>query len=187
MTISRLPSSSSPIESRVTTTGPWPEPMLAPSHDMLGRQVRHLVRLVDDLLDVSRITRGKITLRTERIDLVDVAGRALETARPLAAERRQRLEAALPDRPLIAIGDPVRLAQVVGNLLANAIKYTGDGGRIELAVDWAGDGGDGPGQAVVRVTDTGVGIDADVLPNANPSRATATRPPSGTSSSRPLL
>jgi CheY-like chemotaxis protein len=140
------------------------EPLLAPSLDVLGRQVGHLVRLVDDLLDVSRITRGKITLRTERIDLADVVGRALETARPLAAERRHRLESMLPDRPLIAVGDPVRLAQVVGNLLANAVKYTGDGGRIELAVDWTGEEGDGPGQAVIRVTDSGVGIDADMLP-----------------------
>jgi CheY-like chemotaxis protein len=140
------------------------EPLLAPSLDVLGRQVDHLVRLVDDLLDVSRITRGKITLRTERIDLADVVGRALETARPLAAQRQQSLEATLPDRPLIAVGDPVRLAQVVGNLLANAVKYTDDGGRIELAVDWTGDAGDEPGHAVVRVTDTGVGIDADMLP-----------------------
>ena len=122
------------------------EPLLAPSLDVLGRQVGHLVRLVDDLLDVSRITRGKITLRTERIDLADVVGRALETARPLAAQRQQSLEATLPDRPLIAVGDPVRLAQVVGNLLANAVKYTDDGGRIELAVDWTGDAGDEPGQ-----------------------------------------
>jgi len=138
------------------------DPGVGPSLDVLRRQVGHLIRLIDDLLDVSRITSGKIALRTERVDLVDVIGRALETARPLAAERRQRLETTLPAGPLTLVGDPVRLVQVVGNLLANAIKYTSEGGRIALAVE-CDDGGAGE-QAVVRVTDTGIGIAAEMLP-----------------------
>jgi signal transduction histidine kinase/ActR/RegA family two-component response regulator len=138
------------------------DPGVGPSLDVLGRQVGHLIRLIDDLLDVSRITSGKITLRTERVDLVDVVGRALETVRPLAAERRQRLETTLPAGPLTLVGDPVRLAQVVGNLLTNAIKYTGEGGRVELAVEC--DAGGGSERAVVRVTDTGIGIAAEMLP-----------------------
>jgi signal transduction histidine kinase/DNA-binding response OmpR family regulator len=152
------------------------DPGVGPSLDVLGRQVGHLIRLIDDLLDVSRITRGKITLRPERVDLVDVVARALETARPLAAERGQRLETALPDCPLLLDGDPVRLAQVAVNLLANAVKYTEEGGRIELAVGWT-EGSDGREQAILRVTDTGIGIADEMLPTVFDLFAQADHPP----------
>jgi PAS domain S-box-containing protein len=125
--------------------------------EMIERQVEHMVRLVDDLLDVSRITRGKIELRRERVDLAAVAVRAVEGSRPLIDARRHRLEMRLPDGPLPVDGDPMRLAQVVWNLLNNAAKYTPEGGRIALTVEAAG------GEAVVRVRDTGMGIPADML------------------------
>ena len=88
----------------------------------------------------------------------------LETARPLANERGQRLEVALPAFPLLLVGDPVRLIQVIGNLLMNAIKYTAEGGRIELEVGWTQGNGGADDRAVVRVTDTGIGIAPEMLP-----------------------
>jgi PAS domain S-box-containing protein len=125
--------------------------------DLIERQVEHMVRLVDDLLDVSRITRGKIELRRERADLAAVVVRAVEGSRPLIDARRHALDLRLPDDPLPVDGDPVRLAQVVWNLLNNAAKYTPEGGRIGVAVEREG------GEAVVRVRDTGMGIPADML------------------------
>jgi PAS domain S-box-containing protein len=125
---------------------------------MMGRQTDHLTRLVDDLLDVSRVMRGKIELRPERVDVGAVAGRAVETAQPLLDARRHRLTVTVPDQPVWVRADPVRLAQVVSNLLTNAAKYTGPDGEIGLAVE------ESDGQAVVRVRDTGIGIAPDVLP-----------------------
>jgi signal transduction histidine kinase len=133
---------------------------LVPAQDVLARQVGHLTRLIDDLLDVSRITRGRITLRPERVELADVVHRALETIRPLAADRRQQLVVTLPQEPLAVEGDPVRLAQVVGNLLSNAIKYTGEAGRIELTLGRS----EHSRSAVIRVQDSGVGIVPEMLP-----------------------
>ena len=101
---------------------------------MIDRQVQHLVRLVDDLLDVSRITRGKIRLQTEAVDLAAVVERAVETSRPLIDARGHELTVALPPEPVRVRGDPVRLAQVLANLLNNAAKYTEEGGRIWLTV-----------------------------------------------------
>jgi PAS domain S-box-containing protein len=124
---------------------------------MMGRQVEHLVRLVDDLLDIARIMQGKIDLRRDRTDLAGVVARAVETARPGIDGRNHALAVDLPPGPVWVDGDEVRLTQVVANLLNNAAKYTDPGGRVGVAL--AADGG----EAVVRVTDSGVGIPADKI------------------------
>jgi signal transduction histidine kinase len=125
--------------------------------DMMDRQVQHLVRLVDDLLDISRITRGKINLQTEPVDMASVVARAVETCRPLIDQRRHRLTVTTPPAPLRVQGDAVRLSQVVSNLLHNAAKYTEEGGRIALEAAREEE------HAVIRVRDTGMGIPAEML------------------------
>lgn len=125
---------------------------------MMERQLAHLVHLVDDLLDVSRVTSGRITLHRERFDLREAVSAAIETCRPAIACARHAFAARLPETPVFVDGDATRLAQVVTNLLTNACKYTPDGGRIELAVTTQDD------TAVIRVEDDGVGIPADMLP-----------------------
>jgi CheY-like chemotaxis protein/two-component sensor histidine kinase len=124
---------------------------------IIERQVKHLVGLVDDLLDVSRITRGRIELRKEPIELAEVVARAVELASPLLEQQRHELHVAVP-RGLVVDGDPVRLAQVVANLLTNAAKYTEAGGQVTVEAE----GRDT--HAVVRVRDTGIGIDETILP-----------------------
>lgn len=126
--------------------------------DIADRQVRHLVRLVDDLLEVSRITRGKLELRKERIDLGRVFLSAVETSRPLIEEAGHELTLRLPDEPLFLHADPVRLAQVIANLLNNAAKYTDPGGRICLTARREGE------EAVVQVQDSGIGLSPEMLP-----------------------
>jgi signal transduction histidine kinase len=127
---------------------------------VIDRQVCHMVRMVDDLLDISRINRGKIRLRRETVDLADIIAQAVEASRPDVASRRHDLTVVLPPDPPRVDGDPTRLAQVVTNLLNNAAKYTEPGGRIRLAVETDG----GPfGDAVIRVRDTGIGIPPDML------------------------
>jgi PAS domain S-box-containing protein len=125
---------------------------------VIGRQVQHLSRLVDDLLDVSRITRGKIELRRERVTLADVVAKAVEQTSPLFDERRHRLTVDVP--PELAVhGDPTRLAQVVSNLMTNAAKYTPHDGLIEViarAVD---------GRIRLTVRDNGIGIPPSILPH----------------------
>ncbi len=133
------------------------ETMVDQSLDMMERQLHHLVRLVDDLLDVSRVMRGKINLHTERIDLARVVAYGVETAQPLIDSKQQRLSIDLPKTPIVLAVDPVRLAQVVGNLLTNAAKYTGPGGRIELSASREVD------EAILRVRDTGIGIEPEML------------------------
>jgi PAS domain S-box-containing protein len=133
-------------------------PTVTRALDMMDRQLHHLTRLVDDLLDVSRVMRGKIDLRPEPVDLAAIATRAVETAQPLIDARRHTLTVVGPEQPLRVQADPVRLTEVVSNLLTNAAKYTEPGGAIRLAVT------DGDGQAEIRVSDTGVGIAPDVLP-----------------------
>jgi CheY-like chemotaxis protein len=128
------------------------------SLDIAERQVKHLVRLVDDLLDVSRITRGKITLRRDPVLLGDVVDRALELSRPLVESRRHALRVSLPAETLRIDGDAVRLTQVFANLLDNAAKYTPASGTIWLTAERAGD------EVVVRVRDTGVGLGSDLVP-----------------------
>src|SRR5262249_25256146 len=120
--------------------------------DMAERQVHHLTRLVDDLLDVSRILRGKIRLRREPGGLRAVGDQEGEEARPAIDAQGHERTVALPAGPLRLEADPVRLAQVVANLLLNAAKYTEPGGRIELSAEAAG------GEVVLRVRDTGIGI-----------------------------
>ena len=117
-----------------------------------------MTRLVDDLLDVSRISQGKIHLQRELVDLADVVVRAVESSRPLIEARKHRLDVSLPVQAAEVEGDLVRLVQVVSNLLNNSAKYTEAGGRIALAVEADGD------QAILRVRDTGVGIAAAMLP-----------------------
>ncbi len=128
------------------------------SREMMERQVHHLVRLVDDLLDVSRVMRGKIELRKERVELASVVARAVETVQPLMDAQRHDLSVRLPPDTIPLDADPVRLAQVVGNLLTNAAKYTEPGGRISVTAGREG------GMAVLRVRDTGIGIAPDMLP-----------------------
>jgi PAS domain S-box-containing protein len=130
---------------------------LEQAREMIERQVVHMTRLVDDLLEVSRITRGKIKLQIEPVDLVAVVARAVETSRPLIDARQHDLTIALPPEPIRLEADATRLAQVISNLLNNAAKYTENGGRIWLTVDHEG------GEAVVRVRDSGIGIPPDLL------------------------
>ncbi|MBL8795586.1 MAG: response regulator [Planctomycetia bacterium] len=133
----------------------------APSHhawNIVARQVEHLVRLVDDLLDMSRITRGKINLQLETVGLADVVARAVEASQPLIQARRHELQVDLAAEPLFVRADPVRLSQVLLNLLNNAAKYTPEGGRVSITARSE------DGQAVIRVRDTGMGIPAETLP-----------------------
>jgi CheY-like chemotaxis protein len=126
--------------------------------DVAERQARHLARLVDDLLDVSRISTGKIELRRGPVDLREAVARAAETVRPLVEARRHALALALPEGPLPLEADEARLEQVFANLLNNAAKYTEPGGQIRIEAAREGD------VAVVRVRDTGIGIAPELLP-----------------------
>ncbi|MGV3484648.1 MAG: ATP-binding protein, partial [Planctomycetaceae bacterium] len=128
------------------------------SREIMERQVHHLVRLVDDLLDVSRVMRGKIELRKERIELATVLARAVETVQPLVDAQGHELTVCLPNESLLLDADPVRVAQIVGNLLTNAAKYTEANGRIWLTAEREGD------VAVLRVRDNGIGIAPNMLP-----------------------
>ena len=128
------------------------------SRERIERQVHYLVRLVDDLLDVSRVVRGKIELRKEPVDLAKVISRAIETAQPLMDERAQRLRVSVPAEPVLVNADSLRLAQVVGNLLTNSSKYSDRNGHIELSAVVSGD------EAQVSVSDTGMGIAPELLP-----------------------
>jgi PAS domain S-box-containing protein len=134
-----------------------PAPDVRRATEMVERQVQHMTRLVDDLLDVSRITRGKITLQKEPVELAALVTRAVETARPLIEARRHELTVALPAEPVSLDADPTRLAQVIANLLTNAAKYTEEGGHVGLTARREG------GMAVVRVRDDGVGIPREML------------------------
>src|SRR5205085_1080272 len=125
---------------------------------VITRQVRHVVRLVDDLLDVSRITRGNIELERDEVDVADSIGKAIEMASPLLEERKHELVTSYT-RGLHVSADPVRLAQVLANLLTNAAKYTERGGKITIAAAREGE------RIAIRVRDTGVGIAPDVLPH----------------------
>jgi CheY-like chemotaxis protein len=128
----------------------------AREREIIERQVQHLVRLVDDLLDISRVTRGKVELQCERVDLAQPLGKAIEMARPLLEQRRHRLDVDIePD--LAWEGDPMRLAQVVSNLLTNAARYTPPGGRVVLRAH----GVDGD-RVRLAVSDTGIGMSPEL-------------------------
>ena len=128
------------------------------SREMMERQVQHLVRLVDDLMDVSRVMRGKIELRRERVELATIVARAVETVQPLVDAQGHELSVRISSESLLLDADPVRFAQVVGNLVTNAAKYTEPNGRIWLTAERDGD------MAVLRVRDNGIGIAASMLP-----------------------
>jgi PAS domain S-box-containing protein len=138
------------------TTGADAE-QLVRLRDVMERQLEQLVRLVDDLLDVSRITRGKIDLRKERLDVAAIVRGALETSRPLLEAGRHQLTVELPPRPLYVEGDRTRLIQALANLLNNAGKYTPEAGHVVLTVE------PGEDQVVLRVRDDGVGIPQPML------------------------
>jgi CheY-like chemotaxis protein/two-component sensor histidine kinase len=139
--------------------------------EMLQRQVRHLSRLVDDLLDVSRITRGKVQLRRERVDLARLVRSTAEDHRHLTEGAGLTLQLDVEPGPVWVVGDPTRLAQALGNLLQNSAKFTDAGGRVAvgLTVDRQHQ------RAVVRVEDTGIGIEPDMLPRVFDTFAQADR------------
>lgn len=126
--------------------------------NIIERQAEHMSRLVEDLLDVSRITRGTIELRRERVDIAGVLKSAVEASGTAIDKAGHRLKVTLPDEPLYVDGDPTRLTQVVANLLDNAAKYTDSGGRISVGAGREGDA------AVIRVKDNGIGIAPEMLP-----------------------
>jgi signal transduction histidine kinase/CheY-like chemotaxis protein len=134
------------------------DPVLVKARKTAERQAAHMARLVDDLLDVSRITEGKVRLKQEGLALADVIGTAVEAARPLIEAAGHRLHVSVPEEALRVEGDQVRLAQVVGNLLNNAAKYTPNGGEIRLTLEHRN------GDAVITVRDNGVGIAPELLP-----------------------
>jgi PAS domain S-box-containing protein len=126
---------------------------------VIDRQVDHMVRLVDDLLDLSRVMRGKIQLRPQRLLLRDIIARSVEATRPLIDEHGHTLEVSVPKTPVALFADPVRLEQIISNLLDNAAKYTERGGLIKLRAKAHGD------EVVIKVRDTGIGIDPQLLPH----------------------
>ena len=134
------------------------DPAATPIHEMMERQVDHLVRLVDDLLEMSRVSRGEFALRRERVDVATVVRHAIEASEPLVHAHRHRLSVTVADGPLPLDGDAVRLAQILANLINNAAKYTDPGGRIEVRAWREGE------FACVSVRDDGVGIAVDALP-----------------------
>jgi PAS domain S-box-containing protein len=125
---------------------------------MMERQVKHLVRMMDDLLDVSRISRGKIDLRTGPLELAGAVAQAVETCRPFLEARGHQLTVSLPAEPLRLEADPTRLAQVLGNLVNNSAKYTPEGGHVWVTAAREGD------EVVVRVRDNGAGLPEELLP-----------------------
>jgi PAS domain S-box-containing protein len=127
------------------------------ARDIIDRQVKHLIRLVDDLLDISRISSGKISLQKERVSLALIVTNAIEASRPLIESENHQLTVTLPAEPVYLDADLTRLAQVLQNLLNNAARYTPPGGKIELRAEFDGQ------QVVIRVTDTGIGIPRDML------------------------
>jgi len=125
---------------------------------IIERQVHHLARLVDDLLDVSRISRGKVDLQLEMVEITEIVTKAIEMVTPLIEERRHDLTTQVPQNGLTVHGDATRLSQVVSNLLTNAAKYTEPGGKIVIVAERIGD------DVEIRLRDNGIGIASDVLP-----------------------
>ena len=134
------------------------DPKLTLNCNIIDRQVTHMTRLLDDLLDMARIMQGKIRLKIEHFELTDIVNNAIETSRPLLESRKQELIISQTMTPQWLEGDHVRLAQVLSNLLNNAAKYTGEGGKIMLSVMREGS------DAVIEIKDTGIGISPDILP-----------------------
>ena len=126
--------------------------------EMIRRQTTHLTRLVDDLLDVSRITQGRIQLQRQPVNIANIVAQAVETVAPSMKEKGQEISVLAKRHPLYVDGDSARLVQCVVNVLVNAVKYTDNGGKICVETGIDGD------SAIIRVTDTGIGISADLLP-----------------------
>jgi signal transduction histidine kinase/ActR/RegA family two-component response regulator len=137
--------------------GRFGSPALDRHLEMMERQMSSLARIVDDLLDVSRVSRGKITLQNERLEVAPVVMRAIDSTRHRMEERGHDLVVTLPARPIFVLGDRVRLEQVLVNLLVNAAKYTDPGGRVWIEVDR------GPDAVELRVRDNGVGMSAETI------------------------
>lgn len=135
-----------------------PDPTVAWVHDIIKRQVDHLTRLLDELLEASRLTTGKVVLKKRPIAISETMRFAIEESQPLIRLRRQHLTVNFPAQPLVVDGDPTRLVQIFSNLLHNAAKYTQEGGSIILSA------GEREGSAVVRVIDNGSGIAPEALP-----------------------
>lgn len=134
---------------------PSPSPVVRNSRDIIDRQLSHMTRLVDDLLDAGRMSTGKIALRKEQVDWASVVGRAVEGVRPLLEARRHQLTVSLPPVGIQVDGDPMRLMQVLQNLLTNAAKYTPEGGSIKLAARMEDD------RLMTEVRDNGIGLAPD--------------------------
>jgi len=134
------------------------DPQLMWSRDVIGRQLAHLTRLVDDLLDVSRITRGKINLNKEVVQIAPLVARTVETVQPLFQERGHKLEVMVSDGELSVLGDPTRLMQAIGNVLSNAAKYTERGGRVVLSAAQT------DSEVEIRIRDNGIGIPPELMP-----------------------
>jgi CheY-like chemotaxis protein/two-component sensor histidine kinase len=133
-------------------------PELQWARDVIDRQVQQMTRLIDDLLDVSRITRGKIELRKEQVDLATVVSSAVEASRPLIEKWGHQLTVMIPEEPVHLDADLTRLSQALSNLLNNAAKYTDKGGQIWLTAERQSD------HVLIRVKDTGIGIPTEMLP-----------------------
>jgi signal transduction histidine kinase len=129
------------------------------SRDIVERQVQHMTRLINDLLDASRIHQGKVELCKRKIDLATAVRQVVEATQPLIDAHHHRHEVSLPADPVLVEADPTRLEQIVVNLLTNAIKYTEPGGLIQLSVEAT------PDEALLRVRDTGIGLSVDILPH----------------------
>jgi CheY-like chemotaxis protein/two-component sensor histidine kinase len=134
------------------------DPLQKHALDIVDRQLTQLTRLVDDLVDVAKFRRGLVTLEKQSVDVSAVAEQALETTRPLVDARQQHVEVTLPPEPVFLVCDPVRLIQVLANLLDNAARYTPPGGRIALAIRSAAN------ELILEVSDTGKGIAGELLP-----------------------
>jgi PAS domain S-box-containing protein len=148
-----------------------PEGNMRWARDVIARQAAHLGHIVEDLVDVARISRGHIVLQREAMPLASAIALALDTARPLIEKRRQEFASNLPPEPIWIEGDVTRLAQLIGNLLSNASKFTPKGGSLSLTVRRDA------GEAVIRVRDTGIGIAAEMLPRVFDLFVQGERPP----------
>jgi signal transduction histidine kinase len=155
-----------PIRNAVQIMGlkPLGDPHLRHCRDVIERQVEHLSRLVDDLLDVSRITRGRLKLEKKPVEVATFVARAIETTEPLFDARGQRLHVSMPEERLIVDGDSTRLSQIVSNIFNNAAKYTPDSGHISLQIETASRAGGSAEEVLIRVKDDGTGIPPQMLP-----------------------
>jgi two-component system CheB/CheR fusion protein len=143
---------------RLLDNGAWPDEAGHEASRVVERQANHMARLLDDLLDVARITRGRITLRNERLDLRDATQSAIEALGPFMEEHQTQLVTDIDPEPIPVFGDPARLQQIQANLLSNASKYSPHGAAVRLEVRRDGD------RALIRVSDSGRGIEPDILP-----------------------